>query len=134
MTMLLFWLVPKRWVNINLKIPWETFLCFLMETKIFFFCLELFSFCLNSPEWPRQNLSLQYQYDTIKFKFWLFIPPLSKLVTRNLVLDQDKNFYLMSLNFLITCLLDKVWRWQEEVTCESLLGVRGLSKLHSSTD
>ena len=28
---------------------------------------------------------------------------------KNLVLDQDKNFYLISLNVLITCLLDNIW-------------------------
>ena len=27
----------------------------------------------------------------------------------NLVLDQDNNFYLTSLNILITCLLNNVW-------------------------
>ena len=43
----------------------------------------------------------------------------------NLVSDQD-NFYLISLSILISCLLDNVWILQGEVTCESLLGVKGL--------
>ena len=41
------------------------------------------------------------------------------------MLDQD-NFYLMSLNILITCLLDKVWILLGEVSCSSLMGVKGL--------
>ena len=34
-----------------------------------------------------------------------------------LVVDQDNNFYLISLCILITCLLDNVWILQGEVTC-----------------
>ena len=45
---------------------------------------------------------------------------------KNLVLEQN-NFYLISLSILITCLLDNVWILLGEVTCESLLGVKGLS-------
>ena len=36
------------------------------------------------------------------------------------MLDQDNNFYLISLSILITCLLDNVWILQGEVTCQSL--------------
>ena len=46
---------------------------------------------------------------------------------KNLVLDQDNNFYLISLNTLITCLLDDVWTIQGEVRCQSLLGVKELT-------
>ena len=35
---------------------------------------------------------------------------------KNLVLDQDTNFDLISLGILITCLLDNVWILQGEVT------------------
>ena len=36
------------------------------------------------------------------------------LYTGLLVVDQDNNFYLISLNILITCLLDNVWMlWRE---------------------
>ena len=131
-------LLSRHWVNINsvsFKNTLRNFLWFLIKTKIFFFCL-VNPYTLKLP-WVTKTeflltISIQYKIcmidnkENYKFdlgvkgltpKFWLFIPPLSKLVTRNLVLDQDKNFYLMSLNFLITCLLDKVWRWQEEVTC-----------------
>ena len=47
------------------------------------------------------------------------------LYTGLLVVDQDNNFYLISLNILITCLLDNVWILQGEVTYQSLLGVSG---------
>ena len=50
---------------------------------------------------------------------------------KNLVLDQGNNFYLISLSFLITCLLDNVWVFKGEITCQPLLGVKGLSiELH----
>ena len=42
------------------------------------------------------------------------------------MLDQD-NIYLIRLSILITYLLDDVWRLQGEVTCSSLLGVKGLN-------
>ena len=42
------------------------------------------------------------------------------------MLDQDINFYLISLSLLITCLLDNVWILLGEVTCQSLLEVKGL--------
>ena len=46
----------------------------------------------------------------------------------HLVLDQ-RNFYLVSLSVLITCLLDSVWIIYGEVTPLSLLGVKGLSTI-----
>ena len=39
------------------------------------------------------------------------------------VLDQDNNFYLISLSILVTCLLCNVWILQGEVTFLSPLGV-----------
>ena len=44
------------------------------------------------------------------------------------MLDQDKNFFLISLSILITHLLDNVWILWGEVTCQSLLGIIGLNK------
>ena len=44
---------------------------------------------------------------------------------KNLVLDQGNNFYLISLSILITCLLDNVWVFKGEITCQPLLGVKG---------
>ena len=35
----------------------------------------------------------------------------------NLVVDQDNNLYLISLNILMTYLLDNVWILLGEVTC-----------------
>ena len=35
----------------------------------------------------------------------------------NLVLDQNNNFYLMSLSILVTCLLGNVWILKGEVVC-----------------
>ena len=43
----------------------------------------------------------------------------------------DNNLQLISLSYLITCLLDNVWILLREVTCKSLLGVKGL-KDHES--
>ena len=37
------------------------------------------------------------------------------------------NLQLISLSYLITCLLDDVWMLLGEVTCKSLLGVKGFS-------
>ena len=48
-----------------------------------------------------------------------------KISYKNLVLDQDNNFYLI-MNILITYLLDNVWILQGEVTCWSHLRVKGL--------
>ena len=42
------------------------------------------------------------------------------------MLDQDKNFYLISLSILITCLHGIVWMFKGEITFKSLLGVIGL--------
>ena len=47
------------------------------------------------------------------------------------MLDQDNNFYLISLNILVTCLLDNVRILWGEVSCWSLLGVKGLRKIRS---
>ena len=44
------------------------------------------------------------------------------------MLDQDNNFYLISFNILISCLLDNVRISQREVSCLSLLGVKGLTE------
>ena len=34
----------------------------------------------------------------------------------NLVLDQDNNFYQISLSLLVTCLLDNIWKlWREVI-------------------
>ena len=44
------------------------------------------------------------------------------------MLDQDNNFYLISFNILISCLLDNVKISQGEVSCLSLLGVKGLTE------
>ena len=38
------------------------------------------------------------------------------------MLDQDNNFYLISLSILITCLLDNLWILLGEVFPSSLLG------------
>ena len=43
------------------------------------------------------------------------------------MLDQDNNFYLISWNILISCLLDNVRILLGEVSCWSLLGVQGLT-------
>ena len=39
-----------------------------------------------------------------------------EIIYENLVLNQDKNFYLMSLSILVTSLLDNVRRLWGEVT------------------
>ena len=46
------------------------------------------------------------------------------------MLDQDSSFYLRSSNILFTCLLNNVWITQGEVSCLSLLGVKGLTFIH----
>ena len=43
------------------------------------------------------------------------------------MLDQDKNFLLISLIILITCLLDNVWISWGEIVSRSLLGVKGFN-------
>ena len=41
---------------------------------------------------------------------------ISRLVSyKNLVLDQDKKFYLISVSLIITCLKDNVWKLWGEV-------------------
>ena len=42
------------------------------------------------------------------------------------MLNQDDNFYLISSSILITCMLDGLWIFWGEVTCQSLLGVKRL--------
>ena len=42
------------------------------------------------------------------------------------MLDQDKNFFLISVSIIITCLLDNVGIFWGEFVCQSLLGVEGL--------
>ena len=42
------------------------------------------------------------------------------------MIDQDSNFYLISVSIFITCLLN-VWILKGEVTCLSYLGVKGLT-------
>ena len=60
---------------------------------------------------------------------WLLILPITsfpfprKFSSENFVLDQVNNFYLISLNIFITCLLDNVRILWEEVSSWSLLGV-----------
>ena len=39
-----------------------------------------------------------------------------EIIYENLVLNQDKNFYLISFSILITCLLDNLRRLWGEVT------------------
>ena len=39
------------------------------------------------------------------------------------MLDQDNNFFLISLSILITCLLSNVWILLGKVICSSLVGV-----------
>ena len=41
---------------------------------------------------------------------------------------------MISLSILITCLLDNVWILQGEVTCESLLEVKGLNECPSTAN
>ena len=48
------------------------------------------------------------------------------------MLDQGNNFYLISLNILISCLLSNVRILLGEVSCWSLLGVKGLNKFSLS--
>ena len=50
----------------------------------------------------------------------------NRICHENLVLDQDNNFYLISLSILMTCLLDNLWILQGEVFPSSLLGGTGL--------
>ena len=45
------------------------------------------------------------------------------------MLDQDSSFSMISLNILIICLLNNVWILLGEVSCQSLLGVKGLSRI-----
>ena len=62
---------------------------------------ELFSCCQNIARSNRRQF-----YSGLLSPGFFHIS--SKISYKNLVLDQDNNFYLMSLNILITCLLDNV--------------------------
>ena len=42
--------------------------------------------------------------------------------------NQHNILYLMSLSILITCFLNNVWILWGEVTCLSVLGVKGLKE------
>ena len=48
------------------------------------------------------------------------------------MLDHLHNFNLISLSVLITCLLDNVWILSGEISCLSLLGVKGVDDFESS--
>ena len=48
---------------------------------------------------------------------------------KNLVLDQDDNFYLIGLSFLINNLLDNVWILEGKVACLSPLRVKRVKPL-----
>ena len=48
-------------------------------------------------------------------------------MNKNLVSDQDYNFYLINSSLLITCLLDNVSILYGEFTCDSPLGVKRLT-------
>ena len=47
----------------------------------------------------------------------IFCTFLYNISYENVVLDQDKNFNLISLIILITCWLDNLWIFWGEVTC-----------------
>ena len=64
----------------------------------------------------------------------LFFTLCSKSWSYNLVLDQGNNFYLISLNIFISCLLFNVGISQGEVSCWSLLGVKGLIRFLKSRE
>lgn len=73
---------------------------------------------------------LSVKFNTFTPKIWLFILLSScccckKSNYQNLVLNQDNEFYLISLSTLITRLLENVWLLYGEVTCSSLVGVKG---------
>lgn len=48
-------------------------------------------------------------------------------MNKNLVSDQDYNFYLINSSLLITCLLDNVSILYGEFTCDLPLGVKRLT-------
>ena len=56
-----------------------------------------------------------FPYTPLIPEIWLLILPL-KITYKNLVLDHDDNFYLISLSILSTCLLNSVWILSE-VNC-----------------
>ena len=70
--------------------------------------------------------------DKFKYSHYLFAiqcmdnhgEKFSKLVRRIWCYIKKKNFYMISLSILITCLLYSVWILWEEVTLQSLLEVK----------
>ena len=85
---------------------------------------------------PKCTIWQQIVFEFSKFnpltpKIWLVILFSScytypcRLVMRIWLLDQDNNFYLISLNILISCLLNNVSMLLGEVSYWSLLGVKG---------
>ena len=70
------------------------------------------------------NLTLLLQRSGCLFSF-LAAAAAKKSNYQNFVLDQDNKFYLISLSTLITRLLENVWLLYGEVTCSSLVGVKG---------
>ena len=74
-----------------------------------------------------------FPYTPLIPEIWLLILPL-KITYKNLVLDHDDNFYLISLSILSTCLLNSVWilpgrsqlfitygNWKIKFMCEKYL-------------
>ena len=67
-----------------------------------------------------------FPYTPLIPEIWLLILPL-KITYKNLVLDHDDNFYLISLSILSTCLLNSVWILSERSQLLSLLGIERLN-------
>ena len=83
----------------------------------FFFTIFTNEFYLFTPLFP---------YTPLIPEIWLLILPL-KITYKNLVLDHDDNFYLISLSILSTCLLNSVWILSERSQLLSLLGIERLN-------
>ena len=78
--------------------------------------LSRLNFCVyKSKSWPPPPPPPQKFLDLIINS--LSLPPYISLhySYKNLVLDQDNHFYLISLSILSTCLLDNVWILKGEV-------------------
>ena len=73
----------------------------------------------------------QLAHNSLTPKIWLLIRPLAAthfLVNysyKNLVLDQDHSFYLISLNNLITCLLNNLWYYRKKFHINHFWGLKG---------
>ena len=67
-----------------------------------------------------------FPYTPLIPEIWLLILPL-KITYKNLVLDHDDKFYLISLSILSTCLLNSVWILSERSQLLSLLGIERLN-------